>query len=110
MLKAGQDKELRTRIEKILADNTRIVDECYGSDNVRITQEYFDADNAITHILAELDSRGYYRGQDAYIAKQERDRIIGYLQKSIELSAKVKEPAIKIKMSCVLQALSSGEK
>ena len=62
MLKAGQDKELRTRIEKIIIDNTQIVDEFYGDENIRVTQAYLDTDNAITHILSELDSRGYHVG------------------------------------------------
>ena len=39
------------------------------------------------------------------IRADERKRIINYLQELIELSQKVKEPAIKIRMMDVLQAL-----
>ena len=54
-----KQKELRTRIEKILKDNTQIVDETYGADNFRVTQEYFDADNATSHILSVIQELGY---------------------------------------------------
>jgi len=40
--------------------------------------------------------------------RQERERIISYLQDILELSEKVKEPAIKVKMTHLLQALSSS--
>jgi len=62
MLTAGNDKELRTRIGEIIIDNTQIADEFYGDENIRVTQAYLDIDNAITHILAELDKRGYHIG------------------------------------------------
>jgi hypothetical protein len=37
--------------------------------------------------------------------KEERERIVGYLQDLLELSAKVKEPAITVKLTNILQAL-----
>ncbi len=45
------------------------------------------------------------------IRKQERERILTYLQDLIELSSKVDEPAIKVRMMDILQSLkeSSGE-